>query len=82
MLPLLFVLGVTAIKDAVEDNRRRVQDGIQNSKPCLVYHRASSQPNALRRIHLHNMPENTFCQVPWKAVHVGDIIEVGQARID
>jgi hypothetical protein len=37
MLPLLFVLGVTAIKDAYEDRRRAKQDKETNSRTSEVY---------------------------------------------
>jgi P-type E1-E2 ATPase len=35
MLPLVFVLAVTAIKDAYEDYRRYRSDRELNSRPCL-----------------------------------------------
>lgn len=38
MLPLLFVLGVTAIKDLFEDRRRLASDKRINNTTCRVYH--------------------------------------------
>lgn len=38
MLPLLFVLGVTAIKDLFEDRRRFASDKRINNSSCRVYH--------------------------------------------
>lgn len=38
MLPLLFVLGVTAIKDLFEDRRRFASDKRINNTTCRVYH--------------------------------------------
>ena len=39
MIPLLFVLSVTAVKDAFEDYRRYRSDKSINSTPCMVYSR-------------------------------------------
>lgn len=38
MLPLMFVLGVTAIKDLFEDRRRFASDKRINNSTCRVYH--------------------------------------------
>jgi len=38
MIPVIFVLGVTAIKDAFEDHRRRESDKRINNSTCRVYH--------------------------------------------
>lgn len=38
MLPLMFVLGVTAIKDLFEDRRRLASDKRINNSTCRVYH--------------------------------------------
>lgn len=38
MFPLLFVLGVTAIKDLFEDRRRFASDNRINNSTCRVYH--------------------------------------------
>lgn len=38
MIPVLFVLGVTAIKDLFEDRRRRASDKRINNTTCRVYH--------------------------------------------
>lgn len=39
MLPLLFVMGVTAIKDLFEDRQRYASDKRINNSTCRVYHR-------------------------------------------
>lgn len=39
MLPLIFVLGITAIKDAFEDRRRWHSDNRVNNATCRVYNR-------------------------------------------
>jgi phospholipid-translocating ATPase len=38
MIPLMFVLGVTAIKDLFEDRRRYASDKRINNSTCRVYH--------------------------------------------
>jgi phospholipid-translocating ATPase len=38
MIPVLFVLGVTGIKDLFEDRRRRASDKRINNTTCRVYH--------------------------------------------
>jgi len=37
MIPVLFVLGVTAVKDLFEDRRRRASDKRINNTTCRVY---------------------------------------------
>lgn len=39
MLPVIFVLGVTAIKDAFEDRRRFISDKRVNNSTCRIYKR-------------------------------------------
>jgi hypothetical protein len=39
MLPLLFVLAVTFIKDAYEDRRRGQQDKEENARQAMVFDR-------------------------------------------
>jgi phospholipid-translocating ATPase len=39
MLPVIFVLGVTAIKDLFEDRRRKDSDKRVNNSSCRVYKR-------------------------------------------
>ena len=39
MLPVIFVLGVTAIKDAFEDRRRYLSDKRVNNSTCRIYNR-------------------------------------------
>lgn len=36
MLPLMFVLIISAVKDAMEDNKRRQSDNQENNSECLV----------------------------------------------
>ncbi|GBP07068.1 Probable phospholipid-transporting ATPase VD [Eumeta japonica] len=47
MLPVLFVLGVTAIKDLFEDRRRHLSDKRINNSYCRVYKKALHQTEAL-----------------------------------
>ena len=44
MLPVIFVLGVTAIKDAFEDRRRYVSDKRVNNSYCRIYKRYDISP--------------------------------------
>ena len=39
MIPLLFVLAVTLVKDLFEDQRRRMSDAQVNNRECFVYER-------------------------------------------
>lgn len=39
MIPVLFVLGVTAVKDLFEDRRRRASDQRINNSTCRIYNR-------------------------------------------
>lgn len=39
MIPVLFVLGVTAVKDLFEDRRRHASDKRINNSTCRIYHR-------------------------------------------
>lgn len=39
MIPVLFVLGVTAVKDLFEDRRRHASDKRINNTTCRIYHR-------------------------------------------
>lgn len=60
MVPLIFVLSVTAIKDLFEDRRRYKSDKEVNNRICLVY----------------NSDANEYQQVAWKKVVVGDFIKL------
>lgn len=60
MLPLIFVLGITAIKDAFEDRRRFLSDRRVNNATCRVYTR--DQDRYVKRL--------------WRDVRVGDVIHL------
>ncbi|CAN8006374.1 unnamed protein product [Ixodes hexagonus] len=60
MIPVLFVLGVTAIKDAFEDHRRFVSDKRVNNSTCRVYNKHSGR----------------YVKTLWKHVRVGDIVHL------
>lgn len=60
MIPVLFVLGVTAIKDAFEDHRRYVSDKRVNNSTCRVYSKQSGR----------------YVKTLWKHVRVGDIVHL------
>lgn len=60
MIPVLFVLGVTAIKDAFEDHRRYVSDKRVNNSTCRVYNKQSGR----------------YVKTLWKHVRVGDIVHL------
>lgn len=60
MLPLIFVLGITAIKDAFEDRRRYYSDNRVNNSTCRVYNRDQSR----------------YVKTKWKHVRVGDIVHL------
>lgn len=40
MIPVVFVLGVTAVKDLFEDRRRHASDKRINNSTCRIYHRS------------------------------------------
>ncbi|KAL5280993.1 ATP10B family protein [Megaselia abdita] len=60
MIPVLFVLGVTAIKDLFEDRRRRSSDKRLNNTTCRVYDGESER----------------YKKVKWQDVRVGDLIHL------
>ena len=60
MIPVIFVLGVTAIKDAFEDRRRRLSDRRINNSTCRVY-----QPDVKR-----------YVRVLFSELKVGDIVHL------
>uniref|UniRef100_A0A1Q3G1B8 Phospholipid-transporting ATPase n=1 Tax=Culex tarsalis TaxID=7177 RepID=A0A1Q3G1B8_CULTA len=60
MIPVLFVLGVTAIKDLFEDRRRRASDKRINNSTCRVYNGESER----------------YKKVLWQDVRVGDLVHL------
>ncbi|CAD5113388.1 DgyrCDS2561 [Dimorphilus gyrociliatus] len=60
MLPLLFVLSVTALKDGYEDYKRYKNDKKVNNRRCQIYDQLLAK----------------FCDDKWKNIKVGDIIRV------
>lgn len=60
MVPVLFVLGVTAIKDLFEDRRRHNSDKRINNSYCRVYKKSSDQ----------------YVLVKWRDVRVGDLVHL------
>ncbi|XP_019865878.2 phospholipid-transporting ATPase VD isoform X2 [Aethina tumida] len=65
MFPVLFVLGVTAVKDLFEDRRRHASDKRINNSTCRIY---SSE--AMR-----------YKKVLWKEVRVGDLIHLSNNEV-
>ncbi|XP_053599643.1 phospholipid-transporting ATPase VD [Plodia interpunctella] len=60
MMPVLFVLTVTAIKDLFEDRRRHLSDKRINNSFCRVYKKSIER----------------YMKVKWRDVRVGDIIHL------
>lgn len=60
MVPLIFVLSVTAIKDLYEDRRRYKSDKAVNNNIC----------------HVFNSDAREYQQVKWKKVVVGDFVRL------
>ncbi|XP_041973031.1 phospholipid-transporting ATPase VA [Aricia agestis] len=60
MLPVLFVLGVTAIKDLFEDRRRHQSDKRINNSYCRIYSKAAER----------------YVRVKWRDVRVGDLVHL------
>lgn len=60
MLPLIFVLAVTAIKDLIEDRQRYNSDKVVNNRMSDVY----------------NSDSDTYLQKKWKDIQVGDIVKL------
>ncbi|XP_066145545.1 phospholipid-transporting ATPase VD isoform X1 [Euwallacea fornicatus] len=65
MIPVLFVLGVTAVKDLFEDRRRHASDKNINNSTCRIYNR-----EFLR-----------YRKVLWKDVRVGDLIHLSNNEV-
>ena len=60
MLPVIFVLGVTAIKDAFEDRRRFVSDKRVNNSTCRIYKSSVGR----------------YIKCSWKDIKVGDLVHL------
>ncbi|KAK2165061.1 hypothetical protein LSH36_55g03001 [Paralvinella palmiformis] len=60
MIPVLFVLAVTAIKDGFEDYRRYLSDKKVNHQQCRVYSRK----------------DRCYNRLEWQQISVGDIIHL------
>lgn len=60
MLPVIFVLGVTALKDYFEDRRRLASDRRVNNYTCRVY----------------VGEDDRYAKVAWKDVKVGDLVHL------
>jgi magnesium-transporting ATPase (P-type) len=60
LLPLLFVIGVSMIKDIFEDSKRHKSDKQENYKETLVYDPITKD----------------FITVHWQEVRVGQIVKV------
>lgn len=60
MIPVIFVLGVTAIKDAFEDHRRRESDKRINNSTCRVYR--------------HDV--DRYVRVLFQELRVGDVVHL------
>ncbi|XP_044255059.1 phospholipid-transporting ATPase VD isoform X2 [Tribolium madens] len=65
MIPVMFVLGVTAVKDLFEDRRRNASDKRINNSTCRIY-----QSEAAR-----------YKKVLWKEVRVGDLIHLSNNEV-
>ena len=60
LLPLMFVIGVSMIKDIFEDFKRHKSDNQENTRKALVYDKISKE----------------FIKVPWRDIKVGQIVKV------
>ncbi|EDW57650.1 phospholipid-transporting ATPase VD isoform X1 [Drosophila virilis] len=60
MIPVIFVLGVTAVKDLFEDRRRRASDKRINNTTCRVYDGETER----------------YKKVKWQDLRVGDIVHL------
>ncbi|KAG5886182.1 hypothetical protein JTB14_036051 [Gonioctena quinquepunctata] len=65
MIPVLFVLGVTAVKDLFEDRRRHASDKRINNSTCRIY----------------NIEASRYKKVLWKEVRVGDLIHLSNNEV-
>ncbi|XP_018563796.1 probable phospholipid-transporting ATPase VD isoform X2 [Anoplophora glabripennis] len=65
MIPVMFVLGVTAVKDLFEDRRRHASDKRINNSTCRIYNSEASR----------------YKKVLWKDVRVGDLIHLSNNEV-
>ncbi|KAK9300211.1 hypothetical protein QLX08_006987 [Tetragonisca angustula] len=65
VIPIIFVLGVTALKDYFEDHRRFVSDRRVNNSTCRVYVRE----------------DDRYVKVAWKDVKVGDLVHLSNNEL-
>ncbi|XP_050308196.1 phospholipid-transporting ATPase VA isoform X2 [Anthonomus grandis grandis] len=65
MIPVMFVLGVTAVKDLFEDRRRHASDKNINNSTCRIY----------------NSEHARYRKVLWKDVRVGDLIHLSNNEV-
>ncbi|KAF6198978.1 hypothetical protein GE061_007001 [Apolygus lucorum] len=65
MIPVLFVLGVTGVKDLFEDRRRNASDKRINNSTCRVY----------------NGEEERYKKITWKEIRVGDIVHLSNNEV-
>ncbi|XP_024084147.1 probable phospholipid-transporting ATPase VD isoform X2 [Cimex lectularius] len=65
LIPVLFILGVTCIKDLFEDKRRWASDKRINNSTCRVY----------------NGEEERYKKVYWKDLRVGDIVHLSNNEV-
>ncbi|XP_050501041.1 phospholipid-transporting ATPase VD isoform X2 [Diabrotica virgifera virgifera] len=65
MIPVMFVLGVTAVKDLFEDRRRHSSDKRINNSTCRIY----------------NSEACRYKKVLWKDVRVGDLIHLSNNEV-
>uniref|UniRef100_T1HHU9 Phospholipid-transporting ATPase n=1 Tax=Rhodnius prolixus TaxID=13249 RepID=T1HHU9_RHOPR len=65
MIPVLFVLGVTGIKDLFEDRRRNASDKRINNSTCRVY----------------NGEEERYKKITWKEIRVGDVLHLSNNEV-
>nr|XP_050868610.1 phospholipid-transporting ATPase VA isoform X1 [Vespula vulgaris] len=65
IIPVVFVLGVTALKDIFEDRRRSTSDRRVNNSTCRVYVGEGGR----------------YMQVAWKDVKVGDLVHLSNNEV-
>lgn len=65
MIPVTFVLGVTAVKDLFEDRRRGASDKRINNSTCRVY----------------AQEDRRYKKVAWKDVRVGDLVHLSNNEV-
>jgi len=65
MIPLIFVLAVTAVKDIIEDRQRYKSDKAVNNRFCSAY----------------DWESKAYMQMKWHVVNVGDILQISNDEI-